>query len=84
MQPDDARRADARAWLAKSGTDLRGMAIDLAAEPPLLEDANTASTRDLENRAERGRTDPSGGRFSMPRPTGRSPDEQLAAGDAWR
>jgi len=39
MQPDDARRADARAWLAKSGTDLRGMAIDLAAEPPLLEDA---------------------------------------------
>lgn len=38
MQPDEARRADARAWLAKAGIDLRAAAIDFAAEPPLLED----------------------------------------------
>ena len=39
MRPDDARRADARAWLSKAAADLRGASIDLAATPPLLEDA---------------------------------------------
>ena len=39
MRPDDARRADARAWLSKASADLRGASIDLAAAPPLLEDA---------------------------------------------
>ncbi len=38
MRPDDARRADARAWLTKAETDLRAASVDLAAEPPLLED----------------------------------------------
>lgn len=37
MQPEQAD--EARAWLKKSADDLRGAAIDLAAEPPLIEDA---------------------------------------------
>jgi HEPN domain-containing protein len=32
------RIADTRAWLIKASKDLRGAEIDLAAEPPLLED----------------------------------------------
>jgi HEPN domain-containing protein len=37
MQPDAL--AEARAWLQKASNDLRGADIDLAASPPLLEDA---------------------------------------------
>ena len=39
MPYDLFRCADARAWLAKAGTDLRAAEVDLAAQPPLLEDA---------------------------------------------
>jgi HEPN domain-containing protein len=31
--------AEARAWFQKAANDLRGADIDLAAEPPLVEDA---------------------------------------------
>lgn len=37
MQPETA--AEARAWFQKSANDLRGADIDLAAVPPLIEDA---------------------------------------------
>lgn len=37
MQPDAL--AEARAWFQKASNDLRGAEIDLAASPPLLEDA---------------------------------------------
>jgi HEPN domain-containing protein len=37
MQPDKA--AAVRGWLSKAANDLRGARIDLAAEPPLIEDA---------------------------------------------
>ncbi len=39
MQPDAARLADTRAWLRKAEGDLRAAAVDLAADPPLVEDA---------------------------------------------
>ena len=39
IEREDARRADVRAWLAKAETDLRAATIDLAADPPLLDDA---------------------------------------------
>jgi hypothetical protein len=39
MQPDPVRLADTRAWLVKAANDLRAAAVDLAATPPLLEDA---------------------------------------------
>jgi len=38
MQPDPARVAETREWLAKAALDLRGARIDLEAAPPLLED----------------------------------------------
>jgi len=38
MLHDPARVADTRAWLSKPATDLRAAALDLAADPPLLED----------------------------------------------
>lgn len=37
MQPEAL--AEARAWFQKAAADLRGAEIDLAASPPLLEDA---------------------------------------------
>ena len=37
MQPEVA--AESRAWFQKSANDLRGAEIDLAAVPPLIEDA---------------------------------------------
>jgi HEPN domain-containing protein len=37
MQPDAL--AEARAWFQKAANDLRGADIDLAASPPLVEDA---------------------------------------------
>lgn len=39
MPHEDIRAEDTRQWLAKAADDLRGAGIDLAAEPPLLEDA---------------------------------------------
>ena len=36
---DPALREELRAWMGKARNDLRGIAVDLAAEPPLLEDA---------------------------------------------
>lgn len=39
MESDAARRVDTQAWLSKARLDLRGAAIDLAAEPPLTGDA---------------------------------------------
>jgi HEPN domain-containing protein len=39
MVPDPARVADTQAWLAKAANDLRAADIDLAAIPPLLDDA---------------------------------------------
>lgn len=39
MQPDAARRADTLAWLRKAEGDLRAASVDLAADPPLLDDA---------------------------------------------
>ena len=38
MPLDPIRVADTRAWLVKMSKDVRGAEIDLAAEPPLLED----------------------------------------------
>lgn len=37
MQPETA--AEAKAWFMKANNDLRGGEIDLAADPPLIEDA---------------------------------------------
>ena len=39
MSPEAERVAEAREWLEKVAADLRGARIDLAATPPLLEDA---------------------------------------------
>lgn len=39
MQPDGARRADTLAWLRKAEGDLRAAAVDLDADPPLVDDA---------------------------------------------
>jgi HEPN domain-containing protein len=39
MQPDAARRADTLAWLRKAEGDLRAAAVDLGADPPLVDDA---------------------------------------------
>lgn len=39
MPHDPARVAEARAWLARSASDLRAAAHDLAAVPPILDDA---------------------------------------------
>jgi HEPN domain-containing protein len=39
MSPEGERAAEVREWLAKAALDLRAARIDLAAEPPLLEDA---------------------------------------------
>ncbi len=38
MPPDPVRWADTRSWLIKAAGDLRGAQIDLAADPPFLED----------------------------------------------
>ena len=38
MALDPVRVADTRAWLVKASRDLRGAEIDLAADPPLLDD----------------------------------------------
>lgn len=37
MQPDQAE--EVKAWLQKAANDLRGADVDLAASPPLIEDA---------------------------------------------
>jgi HEPN domain-containing protein len=39
MSPELERAAEAREWLMKAALDFRGAQIDLAATPPLLEDA---------------------------------------------
>lgn len=39
MSPEAERAAEAREWLSKAALDVRGAQIDLAATPPLLEDA---------------------------------------------
>lgn len=39
MPPDAARAAETADWLQKARGDLRGAEVDLAADPPLLEDA---------------------------------------------
>jgi len=39
MPPDAARAAETAGWLQKARGDLRGAELDLAADPPLLEDA---------------------------------------------
>ncbi|MCC6629588.1 MAG: HEPN domain-containing protein [Chloroflexi bacterium] len=39
MPPDPVLVADARAWLVRAAADLRAADVDLAALPPLLEDA---------------------------------------------
>jgi HEPN domain-containing protein len=39
MQDDPILLIDVRAWLTKAMNDLRGVDVDLAAKPPLLEDA---------------------------------------------
>ena len=39
MSPEAGRAAEAREWLSKAALDLRGARVDLAADPPLLEDA---------------------------------------------
>ena len=39
MSPDTERAAEVREWLAKVALDLRAARIDLAATPPLVEDA---------------------------------------------
>jgi HEPN domain-containing protein len=38
MPHDPARVADTKAWLTRAATDLRAAAIDLAADPPVLDD----------------------------------------------
>lgn len=38
MPLDPARVADTRAWLGRAATDLRAAALDLAADPPVLDD----------------------------------------------
>ena len=38
MRHDPARVADTKAWLSRASTDLRAAALDLAADPPILED----------------------------------------------
>jgi HEPN domain-containing protein len=38
MQHDPARVADTKAWLSKAATDLRAAALDLAGDPPVLDD----------------------------------------------
>ena len=38
MPLDPARIAETWEWLQKVGVDMRGARIDLAAQPPLLED----------------------------------------------
>lgn len=35
----DEKRQEVQAWLRKAGDDLRSAQVDLAAEPPLIEDA---------------------------------------------
>lgn len=35
----DEKSQEVQAWLAKADNDLRGVAVDLAADPPLVEDA---------------------------------------------
>ena len=39
MSPEAGRADEAREWMSKVASDLRGASIDLAAEPPLVEDA---------------------------------------------
>lgn len=39
MRPDPAMVSEARAWLEKAAQDLRAADVDLAASPPLVEDA---------------------------------------------
>lgn len=39
MRHDPARVEEARAWLTRARMDLRAAEVDLAAEPPLAEDA---------------------------------------------
>ncbi len=39
MPPDPLRTEEARAWLGRARADLRAAEVDLAAEPPLPEDA---------------------------------------------
>ena len=38
MPHDPARVADTKAWLSRAATDLRAAALDLAGEPPVLDD----------------------------------------------
>jgi len=38
MPHDPALVADTKAWLSKAATDLRAAALDLAADPPILDD----------------------------------------------
>jgi HEPN domain-containing protein len=38
MPHDPARVADTKAWLSRAATDLRAAALDLAADPPVLDD----------------------------------------------
>jgi len=35
----DEQRREVQAWLRKAGDDLRGAQVDLAADPPLIEEA---------------------------------------------
>lgn len=39
MRPDPVGTEDTRGWLTKAANDLRGAEVDLAATPPLVEDA---------------------------------------------
>ena len=38
MPLDPVRVADTKAWLSRAATDLRAAALDLAADPPVLDD----------------------------------------------
>jgi len=38
MPHDPARVADTKGWLSRAATDLRAAALDLAADPPMLDD----------------------------------------------
>jgi HEPN domain-containing protein len=38
MPHDEARVSDTRAWLSRASSDLRAAALDLTADPPLLDD----------------------------------------------